>query len=596
MSRMNHPFPRALPARRGAPLTAGLHYPGPMPPPKDEPRGRLLHDLRTPLNQIIGYSEMLEEEAQDLDQPSFVETLRKIASAGRGLSALLEDAFGVSRRAAEVVAPAPPLAEPLEEPEGDAAPRDGRLLVVDDNEMNRDLLSRRLSARGYSVGLAKDGTEALEKLDAEPFDLVLLDVMMPGISGFDVLKIVRGKHSRGELPIIMVTAKDQSEDIVQALRLGANDYVTKPIDFAVALARTDAHLSLKRATQEVRRLAQGLELRNQFIRATFGRYLSDEIVAGLLEGADGLRLGGQKRDVTILMSDLRGFTSVTEGLPPEAVVGILNSYLGAMVDIIAKHNGTIDEFIGDAILVLFGAPVPREDDARRAVACALEMQLAMATVNERFRREWLPEVEMGIAINTGLVVAGNIGSPKRTKYGVVGSHVNLTGRIESFTVGGQILISEHTLEAAGPGVQVGREMTIQAKGFKEPIKVYELTGVGGEYGLFLPERRYSIVPLATPLSVRYTIAEDKAVGGPAHIGALIGVGEGIAEIRPERPLRLFTNLQMRLQGISGEEVPGDLYGKVADIPASGDSVLVRFTSLPRGVRRFLRDLAAAAQG
>lgn len=566
-----------------------------MAAPKDESGSRLLHDLRTPLNQIIGYSEMLEEEAHDLGQPAFVDTLRKIASAGRGLSALLEEAFGVARRTSLDSSPEPPPVEPPEATPDAAAPREGRLLVVDDNEMNRDLLSRRLSARGYSVALAQDGTEALEMLDAEPFDLVLLDVMMPGLSGFDVLKIVRGKHTRGELPIIMVTAKDQSEDIVHALRLGANDYVTKPIDFAVALARTDAHLSLKRATHEIRRLAQGLELRNQFIRATFGRYLSDDIVAGLLEGSEGLQLGGHKRDVTILMSDLRGFTSVTEGLAPEAVVGILNSYLGAMVDVITKHQGTIDEFIGDAILVLFGAPVARGDDARRAVACALEMQLAMVPVNERFRREWLPEVEMGIAVNTGPVVVGNIGSAKRTKYGVVGSHVNLTGRIESFTVGGQILISEHTLEAAGAGVQVGREMTIQAKGFKEPIKVFELTGIGGEYGLFLSERRYSIVALETPLAVRYTIAEDKAVGGPPHVGSLIGVGEGIAELRPERPLRLFTNLQMRLEGASGEEVPGDVYGKVADIPSDGDSVLVRFTSLPRGVRRFLRDLAASSQ-
>jgi class 3 adenylate cyclase len=390
-----------------------------------------------------------------------------------------------------------------------------------------------------------------------------------------------------------VTAKDQSEDIVQALRLGASDYVTKPIDFAVALARTDAHLSIKRAAEEIRRLAQALEVRNQFIRSTFGRYLSDDIVAGLLEGTEGLQLGGQKRDVTILMSDLRGFTSVTEGLAPEAVVGILNGYLGTMVDIIAKHNGTIDEFIGDAILVLFGAPVGRDDDARRAVACAIEMQLAMVGVNERFRREWLPEVEMGIAVNTGPVVVGNIGSSKRTKYGVVGSHVNLTGRIESFTVGGQILISEHTLRAAGAGIQVGREMAIQAKGFKEPIRVYELTGIAGEYRMFLPERRYAIVPLAHPLSVRYTIAEDKAVGGPPHVGSFVGVGEGIAELRPERPLRLFTNLQMHIHGPSGDEVPGEVYGKVADIPAIGESVFVRFTSLPRGIRRFLRDQAAA---
>jgi adenylate cyclase len=563
-----------------------------MPPqPKDDPAGRLLHDLRTPLNQIIGYSEMLEEEALEQGQPRSVETLRKIAAAGRSLAGLLQDAFGVSRGLEAEPAPETLIAP---EPAGDAAnekseKKEGRLLVVDDNEMNRDLLSRRLSARGYSVGVAHDGTDALAKIEAEPFDLVLLDVMMPGLSGFDVLKILRTTKSASELPVIMVTAKDQSEDIVQALRLGANDYVTKPIDFAVALARTEAHLALKRATQEVRRLAQGLELRNQFIRATFGRYLSDDVVAGLLGGSDGLKLGGQKREVTILMSDLRGFTSVTEGLPPEAVVGILNSYLGAMVDIITKHQGTIDEFIGDGILVLFGAPVQRHDDARRAVACALEMQLAMTAVNERFRREWLPEVEMGIAINTGPVVVGNIGSAKRTKYGVVGSHVNLTGRIESFTVGGQILISELTLNAAGPGLRVGREVTIQAKGFKEPIRVHELTGLGDEYGLFLPERRHTLVALAKPLQVRYTIAEDKAVGGPTHAGALLSVGEGVAELRPERPLRLFTNLQMHLQDAAGEDVPGDVYGKVADIPVDGDSVLVRFTSLPRGVRRFLRE-------
>jgi adenylate cyclase len=565
-----------------------------MPPlPKDDPAGRLLHDLRTPLNQIIGYSEMLQDEAQDLGQPHLVETLRKIAAAGRALTSLLEDAFGISRGLGADGAPEAPV-EP--DPQGAAAvdekaeKREGRLLVVDDNEMNRDLLSRRLAARGFSVDVARDGTEALAKIDQEKFDLVLLDVMMPGLSGFEVLERVRKTQSRSDLPVIMVTARDQSEDIVQALRLGANDYVTKPIDFAVALARTDAHLALKRATEEARRLAQGLELRNQFIRATFGRYLSDDVVAGLLEGgAEGLKLGGQKREVTILMSDLRGFTSVTEGLPPEAVVGILNSYLAAMVDVIARHQGTIDEFIGDAILVLFGAPVGRHDDALRAVACALEMQLAMTAVNERFRREWLPEVEMGIAINTGPVVVGNIGSPKRTKYGVVGSHVNLAGRIESFTVGGQILISEHTLAAAGPGLRVGREMTIQAKGFKEPIHVHELTGLGGDYNLFLPEHRHTLVALTTPLAVHYTIAEDKAVGGPTHVGAIVSVGEGVAELRPERPLRLFTNLQLRLEGPAGEEVPGDVYAKVADIPLSGDSVLLRFTSLPRGVRRFLRE-------
>ena len=184
---------------------------------------------------------------------------------------------------------------------------------------------------------------------------------------------------------------------------------------------------VKRAMDEVQRLASALELRNGFIRRLFGRYVSDEVVSTLLESPSGLRLGGEKRTVTILMADLRGFSGMAERLPPEQVVSTLNNYLGAMTDIITAHQGTIDEFIGDAILALFGAPIARDDDARRAAACALEMQLAMPAVNERNRGLGLPDLQMGIAVNTGEVVVGNVGSHKRAKYGVVGSPVNLAG-------------------------------------------------------------------------------------------------------------------------------------------------------------------------
>src|SRR5262245_9938673 len=360
------------------------------------------------------------------------------------------------------------------------------VLVVDDNEDNRDMLSRRLKKQGYSVSVAEDGTQALNMIAAEKFDLILLDIMMPGISGLDVLKKLRETFTVADLPIIMATAKDQSEDIVTALKLGANDYVTKPLDFPVVLARTETALTLKRAVDEIQRLNQGLERRNRFIRKTFGRYLSDEIVDELREGSEGLQLGGQKREVTILMSDLRGFTAMAERLQPEDVVRMLNVYLGAMVDVIAKYRGTIDEFIGDAILVLFGAPTVRDDDAQRAVACAIEMQLGMEAVNAHFRTLGLPEVEMGLALNTGGVVAGNIGSEKRTKYGVGGSHVNLTSRIESYTVGGQILISDRTRESAGPTIVTGASIQISAKGFKDPITVHDLRGIGAPHDVALP--------------------------------------------------------------------------------------------------------------
>lgn len=287
----------------------------------------------------------------------------------------------------------------------------GSLLVVDDNEMNRDMLSRRLERQGYAVAVAADGQQALAMIEARPFDTVLLVIMMPGISGLEVLKILRERYSVADLPVIMATAKDEGRDIVAALNLGANDYVTKPLDFPVVLARVQTQLSLKRAREEIQRLAEQLELRNRFIRDTFGRYVTNEVVASLLDSPEGLQLGGEKRQVTIVMSDLRGFTSLSERLPPEQVVAMVNRYLGTMVEVIMQYQGTINEFIGDAIFVIFGAPIWREDDAQRAVACTVAMQLAMASVNERNRHEGLPVVEMGIGVNTGEVVVGNIGCP-----------------------------------------------------------------------------------------------------------------------------------------------------------------------------------------
>jgi adenylate cyclase len=557
-----------------------------MADPRDAARGSLLHELRTPLTQIIGYSEMLAEEAQEKGEAESLETLRTIAQAGRRLSRMLEEAFGAASAEGDPNDAEAPAAAPAA-PAPESAGATGQILVVDDNELNRDMLSRRLRSRGYSVTVAEDGSRALELLEGEGFDLVLLDIMMPGLSGLDVLRHVREKRSRAELPIIMATARDQADDVIEALRAGASDYVTKPLDFPVVLARAELQIQLRRSTAEIRRLASGLEKRNRFIRATFGRYLSDEIVEGLLDGATGLSLGGETRTVTILMSDLRGFTTVTEGLAPEVVVSMLNAYLEAMVEVIARHGGTIDEFIGDAILVLFGAPVARGDDARRSVACAIEMQNAMLAVNQRFHREWLPELEMGIAINTGSVVVGNIGSAKRAKYGVVGTHVNLVGRMQSFTVGGQVLVSRGTLDAAGAGVEVGRALAIQAKGFREPIEVYDLRGLAGPEALRLPERSSAARALANEVPIRYTIVDDKALGGPVLAGSIVAVGDGVATLKPGRPLRLFTELHLRVVGAGDHELQGDVYAKVIEAPGD-NTVTVRFTALPASVRRFLR--------
>jgi class 3 adenylate cyclase/CheY-like chemotaxis protein len=592
---------------------------------------KVRHDLRTPINQILGYSELLQEDAEDKGQQGFVPDLKKIQAAARRLLDLIDDllapgkllaaaaatgpaaapgapgASAVSAAPAEADAGEPPVF--LDAPTPPSLQRHGtrtmqrlagavqdRLLVVDDNEMNRDMLSRRLKAKGFEILVAEDGGQALDKIKEGGIDLVLLDVMMPGISGLEVLKQARGelKLSPADLPIIMATAKDASEDVVEALRLGANDYVVKPLDFPVVLARVSAQLQVKRAKDEIERLVEDLEVRNRFIKNTFGRYLSDEIVDVVLESPEGLKLGGERRQVTILMSDLRGFTSVAERLGPEHVVRMLNHYLGTMADVIMKHRGTIDEFIGDAILVIFGAPVQRDDDAQRAVACATEMQIAMAQVNSWNRAEGLPEVEMGIALHTGEVVVGNIGSQKRAKYGVVGTTVNLTSRIETYTVGGQVLLSEATLRAAGGAVTVAGQMAVRAKGAREPIVAYDLRGIGQPWNVYLPPPEHSTVRLTQPVAVRYFKIEGKTVAEQAAPGLMVALSSKGADVQAEEHLSPMTNLKLHLLAADGSEVPGDLYAKVVDSSAGAQATFsVRFTSMPPEVEIFIKSKLGA---
>ena len=270
----------------------------------------------------------------------------------------------------------------------------------------------------------------------------------------------------------------------------------------------------------LQRLSNEVERRNQFIREAFGRYLTDEVVSNVLESPTGLELKGEKRTVTMMMTDLRGFTSLSERLAPERVVALLNRYLTTMVPIIKQYQGTVHEIIGDAIFVLFGAPVWQEDDAQRAVACAVAMQLAMNSVNEENRQEDLPEVEMGIGIHTGPVVVGNVGSPERMKYGVVGSHVNLTSRIQSYTTGGQILISDTARREVGHILKIGKRMEVNAKGMIHPVTLYEALGIGSPYKLFLPETVEPLVSLTEEVPLRYEIVEANYLGGESYQGIL----------------------------------------------------------------------------
>ena len=322
------------------------------------------------------------------------------------------------------------------------------------------------------------------------------------------------------------------------------------------------------------------------IRKTFGRYLTDEVVAKLLENPEGLSLGGERRKITILVSDLRGFTSLSERLPPEEVVQILNLYLGQMADVITFYRGTIDEFMGDGILVFFGAPTAREDDAERAVACAVAMQLAMEPVNAKMKELELPQLEMGIGINTGEVVVGNIGSEKRTKYGVVGRQMNLTYRLESYTIGGQILISEHTFKEVKQPLQINGEKQVLPKGVKRPITIYDIGGIAGNYNLFLPQIEEEFLALAEAIPIQYLVLEGKHMGDTVFKGKLVklsakGAVVNLDNVRQQEVPSGLSNIKLNLFNPENpEQVSEDIYAKVLEKPAESGSFYIHFTAIP----------------
>jgi adenylate cyclase len=490
-------------------------------PPRD--LNRVLHDLRSPVGHVVGFCEALQDQANEIGKTQLIPELQKIQDAANAWLKLMEQnlsaiapaavrspesaaAGSADERTAALPGPgelhgvgltpshqtAELSTQPAVSTRGAKAAGEpgGALLIVDDDQDDRELLARRFKRQGFKVAVAASGNEAIELIQARKFDLVLLDLVMHGMGGIETLKHLRQRRSMSDLPVIVLTGMDSSADVVEALHWGANDYVTKPAAFAVVEARVKMHLKLKRAqvqlkarVEEVRRLAGALEKRNSFIQKVFGRYVTDTVVQTLLDTPEGLKLGGEKCEVTILMSDLRGFTPLVEGLPAELVIEMLNLYLGEMTQVISRYEGFIDEFIGDGILTIFGAPIRSEDHAERAVACALEMQLVMARVNERLQRLGTPSLVMGIGINTGEVVVGNIGSTKRAKYGVVGSPVNVAARIQAAALAGQVLITESTASHLGSKLSYSEKKLLAFKGITEPLTLYIIDGIGGRYNL-----------------------------------------------------------------------------------------------------------------
>ena len=412
------------------------------------------HDLRNILAAIRGYSEILHEDIGPT-QPQLNDTLARLLKA---LNTAQEGSTDPDNSTESRVIESEP----------------GYILAVDDLKENRELVARNLSRSGHFVITAASGEEALVALEQSDVDVVLLDLMMPGMDGREVLRRMKEHPDWRATPVIVISGQQDMDGIIECIEAGADDYLFKPFNQVLLQARIKAGIERKRWHDREEQYRQQLERNEKFIRATFGRYLSDEIVTDILERPEGLELGGDLREVTIMMSDIRGFTTLSERLAPAQVVTMLNRYLGVMTDIIMAHQGTIDEFIGDAILAVFGAPQHREDDADRAARCALAMQSAMDEINAQNEAEGLPRIKTGIALNTGDVIAGNIGSERRSKYGFVGHPMNVTSRIEDLSAGGEILVSDSTLDKLTIDLEVSDRRELKVKGIDQSIIVHKI--------------------------------------------------------------------------------------------------------------------------
>ncbi len=328
--------------------------------------------------------------------------------------------------------------------------------------------------------------------------------------------------------------------------------------------------------------------KRDFIRDTFGRYVTQEVVKKLLESEGALALGGETREVTILMSDLRGFTALSADMEPEEVIAFLNRYLEKMIEILMEYQAVIDEIQGDGILAFFGAPEHQPDHPARAVACALAMQTAMEELNDANAREGFPHLEMGIGVGSGAVVVGNIGSELRTKYSVVGSPVNFTSRIESLATAGQVLISDPTYSKVKDLAETGEVLEVRMKGVPGQVTLHEVRALGGPYNLRLKARREDLVPLPQRLPVHLDRIRDKVVVSTLTTAWLTHLSDTRAQVLFEGELAEWEDVRLHLLDPYGQVLPGRIFGKVTGLSPGPDGLQqanVRFTSVAPEARQ-----------
>jgi len=340
-----------------------------------------------------------------------------------------------------------------------------RLLVVDDNKVNRLLLIRALELQGHRAAGAENGRLALEMLEREPFDLVLLDIAMPEMDGYQVLERLLANPQLRDLPVIVTSAVEGMEAVVRCIELGADDYLHKPVNPVLLKARVNASLEKKRLR----------DVQKELVR----RFATPEVAQDLQQS--GFALGGRKIRATVMFTDIRGFTALSAAQPPDETIELLNTYYTLMFDAISGQRGVVNQMIGDGLMAVFGAPLPLDDAPLAAVRAALDMIEMIELLNVERGAAGKAPLAIGIGIASGEMIAGYTGTQSRATYTCVGNTVNLAARLESHTKEAQraILVDRGTLDALPSDVQVEVLGRVPLKGIAPDVEVFSV-GCGQE--------------------------------------------------------------------------------------------------------------------
>jgi CheY-like chemotaxis protein len=363
-----------------------------------------------------------------------------------------------------------------------------KILVVDDTPQNVKLLETVLTGQGYAVISAVTGEQALTEVSEERPDLILLDVVMPGMDGYEVCRRLRADEQTALLPVVMVTARAEEERI-KAIEAGADDFVTKPFDQAELMARMRSLLRVKRYQDKIQEQAAELQRWNSVLEervneqvaelsrtARMKRFLAPQLADLIVSSGDESFLESHRREITVVFCDLRGFTSFAESGEPEDVMGVLREYHSVLGQAIFEYEGTLERFTGDGLMVFFNDPVPCDDPALRAVRMAVAMQEGVGELVEDWKKRDY-QLDLGIGIAQGYATLGRIGFEGRFDYAAIGTVTNLAARLCDRAAGGQILISQRVYAETEDVIAAEPVTELELKGFSKPVGVYTVIGL-----------------------------------------------------------------------------------------------------------------------